>query len=248
MEIELDGQRVFSGRVTADQEVGFSRESDQWQVALAPRRQTSLTAYRTHPIAEASEQLTMRGVEAPLAIWIADAMRAATGADIALFNRRYARGMPIPKGVVDQVDLIQCSRPVDQRLALTELTGRDIVEILEDNLEVPERLRHNYPSALDDPDLEFLVQPSGFSYSFDRSRPHGQRIVSCDLGADRTYQVALEGQVPERAEVWRRCFIRLAGKYPLDHRVTEIPLRGALYAHAQRSGTISAAKGRVRAV
>ena len=150
--------------------------------------------------------------------------------------------------MVDEVDLIDCSRPTEQYLAVTQLTGRDIVEILEDNTEVPQTLRHGYPMAIDDPDMEYLVQPSGFSYSFQRSRPFGQRVVKCDLDPSRTYRVALEGQVPERAEVWRRCFIRLADKYPLKYEVTDIPLRGALYAHALRSGRIEATTGRVRSL
>ena len=248
LEFEIDGQSTITSTVAPDLEVMLTKEEGRWRAAVGPRREISLTAHRTHPVAEAPRQLTMQGVEAPLANWIADAIRAAAGTDIALYNRRYHRGQPIEKGVVDEVDFVQCSRPFDQLLGVTQLTGRDVVDILEDNIEVPEALRHGFPLSFTDPDVEYLVHPSGFTYAFDRNRPVGRRVVACDLDPTRRYSVAVEGQVPERADVWRRCTIRLADNYPLDYEVTRIPLRGALYAHAKRTGRIEAPASRVRAV
>ncbi len=247
--VEVDGTTVFDGRVTQDDEIRVTSSGGFWRAEVAPRRRTSLTEFHANPVAEAPEELKMNGVEAPLANWIADAMRSATGADLAMYNRRYYRGLPIPKSTVDEVDLLHCSRPSDQYLAIAELTGRDIVDILEDNLFVPETLRHSFPLNIEDEQVEFLVQPSGFKYSFDRNRPVGQRIVDSDLDAETSYRVALQGQVPERAEVWRRATIRLADKYPLRYQVTDIPFRTALYAQAVRTGRIEATiEGRVRMV
>ena len=103
-------------------------------------RPYSLTAWRNHPVKQAPQSLDISGTESPLANWITGAMRAATGADIALYNRIYYRGLTIPAGTVDIVDVIQCSRPLVQYLATTQLTGREIAEIIEANLGAEERL------------------------------------------------------------------------------------------------------------
>jgi hypothetical protein len=176
----------------------------------------------------------MDGVDAPLANWISDAMRAATEADVALYNRRHYRGLPIPQGAVDEADLLQCTRPFEQYLVVTDLPGRALIEVIEDNIRDP------------NDGLEYLVQPSGLRYTFSWGLPRGRRITDSDVDPDRIYKVVLEGQSPER--VGRRTVMFLAGRREtLDYCVTEVPLRAALYAHAVRNGKIEAtAEGRVR--
>ena len=232
--LEIEGQAVFEGVVTADRELRLTKQAGRWPVAEAPRRQRSLTAYRTHPVAEAPASLTMSGIEAPLANWITDAMRLATGADLALYNRRSYRGLPLPAGTVDEVDLIQCSRPFEQYLVVADMTGGGVLSILEANVNPDEG-------------LEFIVQLSGASYTFDWGRPVGQRIVAHTLDPERRYRVALEGHVPERGQGRS---MHLSGRREgLSYSITDVPFRAALYAHAVRSGRIEAAvEGRVRAV
>jgi predicted esterase len=229
----VEGKAAFDGAVGGTQEIRCALHPlEGWRGAAAERRTRNLTAWRTHPVAASDRELGMEGVEAPLAGWIADAMRRATGADVALYNRHAYRGLPLPKGTVDVVDLIQASRPFEQTLVTTELTGRDLLEILEANVPDPA------PRAR----LDRLVQASGLSYAFDRSRAKGSRVVSSDLDPARTYRVALEGQVPERET------ISLAGRFGgIDYRPTEVPLLGALYVHALASGRIAVpGEGRVR--
>ena len=233
--LEIEGQAVFEGVVAADQELRLTKQAGPWQVGRAPRRQRSLTAYRTHPVAEAPAVLTMDGVEAPLANWITDAMRLATGADLALYNRRSYRGLPLPAGTVDEVDLVQCSRPFEQYLVVVELEGRDILNVLEANI-------RDHGEG-----LEFLVQLSGASYTFDWNRPVGQRIALYTLDPERRYRVALEGHVPERGR--GRSMFLSGHRGTLPYRITDVPFRAALYAHAVRAGRIKATvEGRVRAV
>ncbi len=247
IEVEVDGVPAFSGLVTPDQELKLVLADGSWQASVAPRRQTSLTDWRVNPVAEAPEALTMEGLESPLANWVTDAMRAATGADLAMYNRRYHRGRPIPKGTVDEVELLQCFSPAAHYLVVAELSGRDVLDIVEDNIEVPYHVGHSYPMTVELGENEFMVQPSGFSYAFERSRPEGQRVVEHDLDEGRTYKVVMEGQVPRLAQVWRRATLRIGDKYPMEHEVTDIPNRCALYAHAVRTGRIDAAvEGRVR--
>jgi predicted esterase len=229
--LTVDGAPVFEGAVAEGQEIRCALDATGWKAALANRRKGD-GAWRSHPVATSDRELRMDGIEAPLADWITDAMRRATGADLALYNRAHYRGLPLPMGTVDMVDLIQASRPFEQMLVTVPLTGRDLLEILEANV----------PDPGEKAKLDRLVQISGARYAFDRSRPKGSRIVSSDLAHDRLYKVVVEGQVPERQTV------SLAGRYgTLPYTVTEVPLLGALYAHAVASGRIVVeTEGRVR--
>ncbi|HLF92591.1 MAG TPA: 5'-nucleotidase C-terminal domain-containing protein [Planctomycetota bacterium] len=228
----VEGVEAWSGRVTDRQEVRLTRRENGWTATVGERR--GPVGWRSSPVAVADQAVTMEGTEAPLGNWIADAMRAAAGADLALYNRRHYRGLPLRKGPVDMVDLIQASRPFDQYLVVAELTGADVLEILEDNIREPAR------SITEDR----LVQVSGLRYAFDRARPKGSRIVSSDLDARRVYTVALEGQVPERETIF------LAGRFgKLPVRMTDVPFVASLYAHAAATGKIGADReGRVRDV
>jgi pimeloyl-ACP methyl ester carboxylesterase len=220
LRLAVDGAVLFEGRVPPGEEVQCVRG----KATLAPRRVRDLTAWRTNPVATADRDLTMEGTEAPLGVWIADAMRGAAGADLALYNRRHYRGLPIRKGTVDMVDLIQASRPFEQSLVIAELTGADVREILEDNVREPAK------SIVEDR----LVQVSGLTYEFDRSRPKGSRIVACDLDPKRVYRVALEGQVPERETIF------LAGRFgTLKVALAKVSFVSALYAHAVSTGRIA---------
>ncbi|HWQ54093.1 MAG TPA: alpha/beta fold hydrolase [Bryobacteraceae bacterium] len=239
IEVTVDGTRVYNGRLSETQELGITGGPRRWKAAPRPRRERSLTAWRTNPVAEAPERLDMRGIEAPLANWITDAMRAATGADLALYNRQHYRGLPLPAGTVDMVDLIQASRPFDQYLVTVRLRGRDLVEIFDANIPQPKKPDGR---AVDAPVADRLVQLSGGRYTFDRSRPAGSRIVETDLVPDRVYTVALEGQVVERETML------LAGRFgKLDFRTTDVPFTLALYGHAAKQKRIvGRVEGRVR--
>ncbi len=232
--VSVEGADVFAGKIGAHQEVKCSKEGSQWTATTTARRNRDLTNWRIHPIATAPDEVAIEGIESPLGNWTADAMRAATHADLALFNRRHYRGRPIPKGSVDIIDVIQAIRPFDQYLVTAELTGAEVLRILEDNIREP----------VADIVEDRLVQVSGAHYAFDRSLPMGHRIVSSDLDPARKYTVVLEGQVPERETMY------LAGNFgKLTCRTTDIPFSTALYAHAVASGKIvGPVEGRVREV
>jgi predicted esterase len=239
LEVVVAGRTVFRGQVGRESQLRLCDGSEGWKATLDKRRDDSPTAYRTHPVAQAAEALDMLGTEKRLGNWITDAMRAATGAEIALYNPIYYRGLPLPQGTVDIVDLIQCSRPFDQYLVTVRLSGRDLREILDANL--PGEKSHPR-MMIDEPGAGRLVQISGARYTFDLNRPAGQRIVTTDLEPDRVYTVALEGQVVERETML------LAGRFKkLDYASTGIPFTLALYGHAARTGRIEARReGRVR--
>ena len=140
---------------------------------------------------------------------------------------------------MDIVDLIQASRPFDQYLVTVRLTGRDVLDILDANVPDPAK---NQPSRGDSPGAGRLIQGSGFSYVFDRTRPRGQRILSSTIHPERTYTVALEGQVVERET------ILLGGRFRrLDYQTSPTPFTLALYGYAARNPRFEAKReGRVR--
>jgi predicted esterase len=232
VKVTVDRTAAFDGTVAEGQELRCSLDpATGWKGAIADRRKDDPMRWRAWPVATSDRELRMEGVEAPLADWIADAMRRTTGADIALYNRYAYRGLPLPQGTVDMVDLIQASRPFEQMLVTTPLRGRDLLEILDANVLDP----------ADKGKIDRLVQVSGLRYEFDRRRPKGSRIVSSDLEPDRIYTVVLEGQVPERQS------LHLAGRFgTLLLTKTEVPFVGALYAHATATGRVAVETGRVR--
>ena len=237
LEVMVNGRRVWKAIVPDGQELHIAAGAAR----LNPAKARVLTAWRTNTVATATNALDMAGDEKPLANWIADAMRAATGADIALWGGWAYRGLPIPQGAVDVVDLIQCSRPFDQSLVTLRLDGRQIRAILDENVPHPKK---DQPLRMDSPGASRLLQISGASYVFDVHARDGQKIVSDTLQPDRVYRVVMEGQAVERESVL------LGGRFrQLEYETTGIPLTLALYGHAARLGRIEARQeGRVRAV
>jgi hypothetical protein len=183
----------------------------------------------------------MAGVEAPLANWMTDAMRAASGADIALMNRVHYRGAAVPAGLVDMVDLLDAMPPWDWQLAVARLSGKDVLAILQENVVDPDK---EFRYSMNGPEASRLIQLSGAWYAFDRSRPAGSRVVASSLEPGRVYSVVFEGHAAHRdsgmlaERLWTR-----------NHRVLEVSLSMALYGHAARLGRIAARpEGRVRDV
>ncbi len=237
MEVMVNGRRVWKAIVPDGQELRIAAGAAR----LTPSKPRNPRAWRSHTVATSSRELDMMGDEKPLANWITDAMRAATGADVALWGGWAYRGLPIPAGPVDMVDLIQCSRPFDQSLVTLRLTGREIRAILDDNVPHPKK---DQPLRMDTPGASRLLQISGGSYVFDVHARDGEKIVSGTLQMNRVYRVVVEGQVVERESAL------LGGRFnKLEYEVTGIPLTLALYGHAARTGRIEARQeGRVRAV
>ncbi|MEY4940593.1 MAG: hypothetical protein RIQ93_2328 [Verrucomicrobiota bacterium] len=241
LHVAVNAAVVYSGPISEQQQLRLTGAGGNWKSSIEPRSNSRLTAYRVHPVALAPEALNNQGTEARLANWITDAMREATGADIAIYNRVHDRGRGIPAGTVDIVDLVQCSLPFDQLLVTAELTGKDLVEIL--NANVPDTKQLTGVPA-ERQVTNRLVQISGARYAFDPSRPAGQRVISSDIQPNRRYVVAMEGQVVQRETM------NLAGRFnKLEYKVTDVAFTTALYGHAVKSGKMaSRIKGRVTQV
>jgi hypothetical protein len=182
----------------------------------------------------------MAGIEAPLANWMTDAMRFAAGTDIAIMSRQFYRGKEIEAGPVGMADLLDTLCVSDLELVVATLTGRDLLEILDDNVPDPKKDAHY---VKDGPHASRLIQLSGARYTFDRGQLPGRRIVASDLDPARTYTVAFE-----KGSVTTQGMILLAGRFGrLALRPTGIPIHTALYGYALHQGTLVAdPEGRVR--
>jgi len=155
------------------------------------------------PIAECREPVarSYRG-ESPAGDLVCDALREALGADLAILNHTTVRG-GFGRGPVTRRDVYACV-PFQNKLARLDLTGRELVELLEAAL------------ASMDPNLEV----SGIEIRYDPGKPRLQRAVEVRVGGrpidyERTYKVATTDFFAARTDRYRV----LRGKEPkLDPR------------------------------
>lgn len=171
---------IDTATVTPDPEVlaavkGFEQElTREMDVALA-----------TTAVLLDSRNITVRSREAAIGNLIADAMRAAAGADIAIMNgggiragKMYEPGSPITRRDV------LAELPFGNRTVLVKVTGRALRAALENGLSVWPQGGGRFP------------QVSGMTIEADTARPAGKRILSIKVGGKplndaRTYTVAV---------------------------------------------------------
>ena len=113
-----------------------------------------------------SRRATIRGKEAAIGNLIADAMRAATGADAALTNGGGIRANKIyaPGTTLTRRDILS-ELPFGNKTVVLEMTGRDIVAALENGLSKIEDGAGRFPHV------------AGISVRYDPGRPAGERVL-----------------------------------------------------------------------
>jgi 2',3'-cyclic-nucleotide 2'-phosphodiesterase (5'-nucleotidase family) len=113
-----------------------------------------------------SRRETIRGKEAAIANLIADAMQAATGADIALTNGGGIRANRIyePGTTLTRRDILS-ELPFGNKTVVLEMTGRDIVAALENGLGRIEDGAGRFPHV------------SGLNVLYDPGKPAGERVI-----------------------------------------------------------------------
>ena len=227
--VQVNGQPSFQGNCSEGQQIRFKRNDAGWSVAVEARALRPYTAYRTHRIGKVHRAPVAKNVggTTTLGNWMTDAMRDATGADLAIATHRHYRGVPLRDGQdVYLIELLNWLRPFNQELAKFRMQGSTLLEILEDNI------RENEPGA-----GQFLVQLSGGRYSFDRSKPRGARIVATDIKPERTYTIVGYSSLLTRGDV-----LHLAGRYG---KISFEPLEETNISLAWR--TIEQAQGKIDA-
>ena len=141
------------------------------------------------PVGEAAVELdtrrgTVRGEESNFGDFIADAIRNATGADVAIMNGGGIRGdRTYPAGTVLTRKDILSELPFGNVTVLIELSGADLKAALENGVSQVDEAGGRFP------------QVSGMTYSYDPKKPAGGRIVEVKvdgtpLDPARAYKVA----------------------------------------------------------
>ncbi|PSC07074.1 bifunctional metallophosphatase/5'-nucleotidase [Alsobacter soli] len=131
-----------------------------------------------------SRNATVRGGEAAIGNLIADAMRAATGADVAITNGGGIRGNKQYKaGAAWTRRDILSELPFGNRTAVTQVTGVALKAALENGVSQLENRAGRFP------------QVSGVKVEVDPAQPAGKRVVSVLVNGEpldeaKTYKVA----------------------------------------------------------
>lgn len=131
-----------------------------------------------------SRKATVRGEEAAIGNLVADAMRAATGADIAITNGGGIRGnKEYPAGAKLLRRDVLSELPFGNRTVLIELSGADVRAALENGLGQVEQAAGRFP------------QVSGLKAKVDLKQPAGSRVLSVEIDGKpldpaATYRVA----------------------------------------------------------
>ena len=165
-------------------------------VAPDPRLQASVDAYLggleqeldveigSTAVELDSRRSTVRSRESGIANLFADAMRAATGADVALTNGGGIRADKVyPPGTTLLRRDIRSELPFGNKTILLEVTGADLLAALENGVGGVEMGAGRFPHV------------SGMTFRFDASKPPGGRVDGVTVGGapldpSRVYRLA----------------------------------------------------------
>lgn len=179
-----------------------------------------------------SRTAIVRSQETAIGDLIADAMREATGADVAVINGGGIRGNRVyPAGhQLTRRDVLS-ELPFGNRTVVAPVSGADLKAAIENGVSQVEHRAGRFP------------QVSGLAAIVDRSRPACDRVVALTIGGapfdpEKLYRVATNDFMLKGGD----------GYGMLGARVQDADLKGKLVAsdvmvHARRLGTIPATSG-----
>ena len=126
-------------------------------------------------------------LESTMDNFLLDSVRRATGAAMA-FSNGWRYGVPVPRGAVTVEDLYNIL-PVDPPISTCRLTGRELVDMMEENLE------RTFAANPYEQMGGFVKRTSGLRMYFKIENPEGQRIQEVFVGdtelrAKDVYEVA----------------------------------------------------------
>lgn len=188
IELEIDERSgdvvaTSSAIITTYADAGPGLQPDAGAAALVARAQRHVDAIVKQVIAEAAEDIPNtvgENGESPMGQLIADAQRAALGADIALMNPGGVR-WGLSAGKITWGDVFAV-HPFGNRVMRVELSGAALLALLN------QQWFGAFPGR--------LLAVSGLTYAWDANRAAGQRVVEVEVGGDgldlsRTYTVAV---------------------------------------------------------
>lgn len=138
---------------------------------------------------------------------VADAVRKALQTDIAFIaaSELKPKDPPFPPGKISSADIANLVSYADDPLAVLQLQGKAIRQALERSISI-------YPQ----PNLGFL-QVSGLKFTFDPSKPSGERVISITVGSspladDAIYTIGVTNSMANGAlgywKVWNESNIK----------------------------------------
>ena len=218
----------FRLRSTAD------TEGDATLAAKVRDYQASLDETLDVVIGETAVELSTLGflrgsAETAFGNLLADAMREATGADIALSNGGGIRGDTVyPPCSKLTRKMVLTELPFGNKTVVLRLTGAQVREALENGVSRAENPSGRFP------------QVSGLAFSFDARRPPGERVTSvtvagAPLADGRTYTLATNSFLANGGDDYR---VFRAGEVLIDSASGSL-MAGQLIDHIIAAGTVS---------
>lgn len=184
-----------------------------------------------------SRRNVVRTEEATMGNLIADAMRAATGADIAIMNGGGIRGDTTYDAgrKLTRRDILT-ELPFGNTTVVTELPGSQVLLALENGVSQVEKGSGRFP------------QVSGLTFAFDASAPAGSRVSEVMVGgaaleADKLYKVAVNDYILGGGDGYDA----LGGGRIVTDGPTGQLVANDVMAHVEKLGTVKVAvEGRIK--
>jgi 5'-nucleotidase/UDP-sugar diphosphatase len=184
-----------------------------------------------------SRRNVVRAEESTMGNLIADALRAATGADIAIMNGGGVRGDTTYDAgrKLTRRDILT-ELPFGNTTVVTELPGSQVLLALENGVSQVEKGAGRFP------------QVSGVSFAFDASAPAGSRVSEVMVGnapleADKMYRVAVNDFILGGGDG----YASLGGGRIVTEGPTGQLLANDVMAYVEKLGTVKVAvEGRIR--
>lgn len=153
-------------------------EDEAALTTLAPYR-ARLAAFRSQPVARATEELIRRPNQGPGPLAADSMMAAVPAARLALLNYGALR-RDLPAGTVSVGDVLELM-PFGNTLVLVELTGEELKQALEEGIE--------FLTAKHGRAARAFPYVSGIRFTVHPSAPRGERVTSLEVrGEDGAYR------------------------------------------------------------
>ncbi len=190
LKLRLRGQKIIShqGELL---KVWSDRLAPDPEVAVKLRRYKQQVAPQIgEPVGNSQVRLVRDyRAESLLGSFVADVLRAASGADVGLQNAGGLRA-DIPAGAVTKGDVLD-ALPFLNTIVVCELTGAQIRAVLEQSFSLKRG----------------MMQVSGLRAAYDMRRPEGQRLVELQIGGrpvdeQQVYRVATNGFIANGGDLY----------------------------------------------
>lgn len=211
--------------------------------AVAARIASQLDAAMDVPLASLAAPLdtrqeSVRGAESSFGDLVADALRDALRADVALMNGGGLRGNRLYSAgsTLTRADILR-EMPFGNTVMLLELPGADLLAALEHGLSKAPALSGRFP------------QVSGIAFSYDAGLPVGHRVTGASLGGKpidpaRRYRLATTDYLADGGDGYA---MLKTGRVLIDRSAAPL-LATVVMEHIQRLGKVAAPPGeRIRA-